>query len=64
MKITTEHWEKPRAEDPLTLMRRGELKKLCAERNITFDQNMATARELRILLRKSGYGNEDASQQR
>lgn len=58
--VKKEHWERPRAEDPLTLMRRGELKKLCVERGIEFDHSTATARQLRMLLRRAGYGNENA----
>ena len=61
MQVNTVHWEKRRAEDPLSNMRRHELQKLCKAQGIKFEPGVTPARDLRILLRKAGYGNENAS---
>jgi hypothetical protein len=63
MKVQTIHWEKVSQENPLTLMRRGQLQKLCREHGIAFDPAKTTARELRVKLKEKGVdGHENAAQ--
>lgn len=63
MKTHTVHWEKVSQENPLTLMRRGQLQKLCREHGIEYDAAKTTARELRMKLKEKGIdGYENASQ--
>ena len=63
MKIEKEHWEKRSQENPLTMMRRPQLQKLCRQHGIDYEPGVTTARELRIKLKEKGVdGHQDAAQ--